>query len=357
MSNQQGDSRIQSILIPLFSVLLGLLIGAIAMWSFGYDAVAGYSAMLKGAFGTPFYIGELLREATPLILVALGFAVANTAGFFNIGVAGQTLFGWLASVSIAQFFPDLPKFVLLPLCILAGIGAGALWAGIAGFLRAYFNTSEVIVTIMLNHTALYINNHIVRNVLTDSGDATERITENASLRIPFLSELTRNSTLHAGIFIALFMIIVVWILMKKTTYGFEFRSVGLNPDAADYAGMNAKKNIILAMLISGGLAGLGGAMEGLGNFQNMFVQGAMPAVGFDGMAVALLGSGSPLGILFASLLFSTLKIGGTSMPLMSGVPVEIVDIVIAAIIFFVGASYIIRLLLTKIAKMNKKEAV
>ena len=172
MSNQQGDSRIQSILIPLFSVLLGLLIGAIVMWSFGYDAVAGYSAMLKGAFGSPFYIGELLREATPLILVALGFAVANTAGFFNIGVAGQTLFGWLASISMAQFFPDLPKFVLLPLCILAGMVAGALWAGIAGVLRAYFNTSEVIVTIMLNHTALYINNHIVRNVLTDSGDAT-----------------------------------------------------------------------------------------------------------------------------------------------------------------------------------------
>ena len=355
MNNQQGATRIQGIIVPLLSVILGLVIGAIVMWSFGYDAIAGYSAMLKGAFGSPFYIGELLREATPLILVALGFAVANTAGFFNIGVAGQTLFGWLASVSVAQILPDLPKMILLPLCILAGVAAGAIWAGIAGVLRAYFNTSEVIVTIMLNHTALYINNHIVRNVLTDSGDSTARITENASLRVPFLSELTRNSTLHAGIFIALIMIAVVWVLMKKTTYGFEFRSVGLNPDAADYAGMNAKKNIILAMLISGGLAGLGGAMEGLGNFQNMFVQGAMPAVGFDGMAVALLGIGSPIGILFAALLFSTLKIGGTSMPLMSGVPVEIVDIVIVSIIFFVGASYIIRLLVNKLPKVNKKE--
>jgi len=355
MSNESGLSRIQAVLVPLLSVLLGLIIGAIVMLAFGYDAGAGYMAMLKGAFGTPFYIGELLREATPLILIALGFAVANTAGFFNIGVAGQTLLGWLASVSVAQMFPDLPKFILLPLCIVAGVVAGALWAGIAGFLRAYFNTSEVIVTIMLNHTALYVNNHFVRNVLTDSGDATDRISTNASLRVPFLSEITRNSTLHAGIFIALAMIIVVWVLMKKTTYGFEFRSVGLNPDAADYAGMNAKKNIILAMLISGGLAGLGGAMEGLGNFQNMFVQGAMPTVGFDGMAVALLGSGSPIGILFAALLFSTLKIGGTSMPLLSGVPVEIVDIVIAAIIFFVGASYIIRLLFKKISKTNKKE--
>ena len=165
MNNQQGATRIQGIIVPLLSVILGLVIGAIVMWSFGYDAIAGYSAMLKGAF------------------VALGFAVANTAGFFNIGVAGQTLFGWLASVSVAQILPDLPKMILLPLCILAGVAAGAIWAGIAGVLRAYFNTSEVIVTIMLNHTALYINNHIVRNVLTDSGDSTARITENASLRV------------------------------------------------------------------------------------------------------------------------------------------------------------------------------
>ena len=133
MSNQQGATRIQGIILPLLSVILGLLIGAIVMWSFGYDAIAGYSAMLKGAFGSPFYIGELLREATPLILVALGFAVANTAGFFNIGVAGQTLFGWLASVSVAQMLPELPKIVLLPLCILAGVAAGALWAASPAF--------------------------------------------------------------------------------------------------------------------------------------------------------------------------------------------------------------------------------
>ena len=151
------------------------------------------------------------------------------------------------------------------------------------------------------------------------------------------------------------MVFVVWMLINKTTFGFEFRSVGMNPHAADYAGMNAKKNIILAMLLSGALAGLGGAMEGLGNFQNIFTQGAVPTIGFDGMGVALLGASNPLGILFSSFLFSVLKTGGTSMPLVSGAPNEIVDIVIALIIFFVGANYIIRLLLAKTKPVKKKE--
>lgn len=350
-------TRFQNIAVPLLSVLLGILIGAIIMAVFGYDPLKGYTAMIKGALFTPFYIGQTLRLMAPLVVIALGFAVANVAGFFNIGVAGQVLVGWLASIIVANAFPDLPKIILLPLSILAGMTAGAFWAGIAGYLRAYFNTSEVIVTIMLNHIAFYMTNYFVREVLTNGSDSTPRISTNASLRIPFLSSITNNSTLHGGIFISVIMVIVVWFLLNKTTYGFEFRAVGLNSSAADYAGMNAKKNIILAMLVSGALAGLGGAMEGLGNFQNIFVQGVVPTIGFDGMGVALLGSSSPIGILFSAFLFSVLKTGGTSMPLISGAPNEIVDIVIALIIFFVGANYIIRLLFAKMNKSAKKEVL
>ena len=357
MTKWYNRSRFQNIAVPLLSVLLGIVIGAIIMLLFGYDPIKGYTAMVKGALFTPFYIGQTLRLMAPLIVIALGFAVANVAGFFNIGVAGQTLVGWLSSIIVANAFPDLPKIILLPLCILAGMTAGALWAGIAGYLRAYFNTSEVIVTIMLNHIAFHITNYFIRDVLTNGSDSTPRISPNASLRIPFLSSITNNSTIHGGIFISIFMVFVVWFLMNKTTYGFEFRSVGLNASAADYAGMNAKKNIILAMLVSGALAGLGGTMEGLGNFQNIFVQGVVPAIGFDGLGVALLGSSSPIGILFSAFLFSVLKTGGTSMPLVSGAPNEIVDIVIALIIFFVGANYIIRVLLTKMNKSDKKEVV
>ncbi|MEK6190591.1 MAG: ABC transporter permease, partial [Carnobacterium alterfunditum] len=169
------SETLNNLLVPLLSVVRGFILGAIIMVIFGYDPISGYSAMINGAFGSTFYIGETLRQATPLILTALGFSVAYTAGFFNIGVAGQALLGWLCSVWVANIFADLPGFILLPLSILGGVVAGALWAGIAGFLRAYFNTSEVIVTIMLNYIALYTTNYLIRNILTDSADATPRI--------------------------------------------------------------------------------------------------------------------------------------------------------------------------------------
>ncbi|MBP2097616.1 ABC transporter permease [Enterococcus rivorum] len=348
------NEKLKGAVIPIISVLLGLILGGIIMLAFSYNPIEGYTALLQGSLGSVFYFGETLRQATPLILVALGFSVAKSAGFFNIGVAGQLVIGWLGSVMMALMFPTLPSFILIPLCVLAGILLGALWAGIAGALRAYFGTSEVIVTIMLNYSALYLTNHIIRNVLTKSDDTTKKISENASLRSEALTTMTDYSTIHMGIVIALLMCIVSWILMKKTIVGFELRSVGLNPFAAEYAGMSAKKNIILAMLISGGLAGLGGAMEGLGNFQNIFVMSSLPGTGFDGMAVALLGNGQPLGILLSGILFGALKVGGVSMPMASGVPTEVVDIVIASIIFFVGASYLIRHILDLLEKRKKK---
>lgn len=346
------STTVKNIAVPVLSVLAGLLLGAIIMLAFGYNPAAGYGAMLEGAFGRAYNVGEVLRLATPLILTGLGFSVANTAGFFNIGLAGQALCGWVASVWLAMTLPDLPKIILVPLCILIGALAGALWAGIAGFFRAQFGTSEVIITIMLNYTILHISNHLVYNVFTDNADATPKISENASLRIPFLTQISGSSRLNMGIFIALIMIVVVWLLMKRTTTGFELRSVGLNPYASEYAGMNAKKNIVLAMLISGALAGMGGVIEGLGTFENLYTLTAAPEIGFDGMAVSLLGGGNPIGILLSAILFGILKIGGLKMPSV-GVPKEIVEIVIASIIFFVGISFAIRFIMDKVTAGKK----
>lgn len=350
--NNNRRSALNNLLVPLFSVLLGFVIGGLLMLAFGHNPIEGYTALFNGSFGSPFYIGETLRQTAPLIMTALGFAVANIAGFFNIGVAGQALVGWICSVWFALSFPDMPGMLLLLLSMLAGVLAGAVFAGIAGVLRAYFGTSEVIVTIMLNYVALYGGNYLIRNVITEQRDASERIPEGASLRAEWLTELTNNSTLHAGIFIAIIMAIIIWILLKKTTLGFEIRAVGMNPSASRYAGMSAERTIIISMLISGALAGMGGAMEGLGNFRNIFVQGAVPQLGYDGMAVALLGLSNPIGILLAGLLFGALKIGGSSMPLVTGVPIEIVDIIIALIIFFVGANYIIRWFIDRRARQN-----
>lgn len=353
--NNKSDSMLNTILVPLLSVFLGAVIGGIIMMILKFNPIKGYQALFEGAFGSEFYIGETLRQTAPLILTALGFAVANIAGFFNIGIAGQALVGWLSAIWVTLAFPNLPGPVLILLSLLAGATAGGLLAGIAGVLRAYFDTSEVIVTIMLNYISLNVVNHLIRNVITDRADTTPKIPAEASLRVEWLTALTKNSTLHTGIFIALIVAVLVWILLKKTTLGFEIRSVGLNRFASEYAGMSTKRIIILSMLLSGALAGLGGAIDGIGNYRNIFVQGSMPSLGFDGIAVALLGLSHPIGIIFSSLLFGSLKIGGTSMPIRTGLPVEVVDIVIASIIFFVGANYIIRFFIDR-KKPGRKEA-
>lgn len=346
--------------VALFSVLFGLIVGAVIMLVFGYNPISGYAALLGSAFGSMQDIGGVLTQMTPLILTALGFAVAQTAGFFNIGLSGQALAGWVGSVWYALSFPDMPAYLMMPSAILLGIGLGAIAGAIPGWLRAQFGASEVIVTIMMNYILLFLGNNILQNTMSksikESAETTKQVGANASLQMKWLTDLTQGSSISAGIFIALIMIVVIWFVMIKTTLGFEIRAVGLNADAAKYAGMSAKRNAVIAMAISGGLAGLAGTIEGLGNYLNFFTQNGSPAIGFDGMAVALLGSGSYLGILASAAIFSVLKIGGLGMPMSSGVPFELVDIVTASIIFFVGAKYLIQLIQKRVHEMDEKAA-
>lgn len=324
------------------------------MLIFGYNPIQAYSHMIFDVFANPYSIGEALTQATLLIFTGLAFDVASKAGFFNIGLAGQFLFGWLTSITFALQFPDLPRIILVPASLIVGSLAGALYAGIAGFLRAYFGTSEVIVTIMLNHTMMRISNHMA-NFVIGTGSRTEKVSENASLAVGWLTQLTDFSRLNMGIFIATAAVIIYSIFMKHTTAGYEIKAVGLNPDASVYAGMNAKKNIILSMLISGGLAGLGGAINGLGTFRNLFVVGNLPSEGFDGIAVALLGLGNPIGIVLSSILFGILKTGSSFMSSRAGVPDEMSEIVIASIVFFVGAYYLIEWIIEKVTDRKKEK--
>ncbi|WP_206854640.1 ABC transporter permease [Candidatus Enterococcus mangumiae] len=355
------SERFRNLLVPIFSVILGLILGAILMVAFGYHPIQGYSSMLNASLGSQRSIGETLREATPLIFTALGFSVANSAGFFNIGLSGQALCGWIVSIWTALAFPDLPKAILLPMCVILGALAGAMAAAIPGLLRAFFGTSEVIVTIMMNYILLYLSTYTLHEVMPESYrsslDSSNMISQNASLRIPWLTQMFGGSRVNGGLFLALIALVVVWIVMKKTTLGFEIRSVGLNPFASEYAGMSSKRTIILSMVISGGLAGLGGVVEGLGTYQNFFVQTTSLSIGFDGMAVSLLGSGSAIGILLSALLFSVLKIGGLGMQTGAGVPFEIVNVSIALIIFFVGINFLIRFLMAKFFQGKKQEEI
>ena len=315
----------------------------------GYDPVAGYIALWNGIFGDMYSIGETIRQISPYILAGLAVAFAFRTGLFNIGVEGQLIVGWFAAAYVGMAF-ELPKFIHLPLALLAAALAGALWGLIPGILKATLHVHEVIVTIMMNYIALHTVNALIKAV-SEGGYKTEKIHQTASLRSEFLSNLTDFSTLHYGIFVALAMVAVMWFILEKTKTGFELKSVGLNQNASQYAGMNVKKNIILSMVVSGAFAGLGGAMEALGTFGNMVTRSAFTGIGFDGIAVALLGANTPLGVIFGASLFGSLKYGAGNMPNEAGVPIEIVSIVIALIIFFVASGYIIRVLL----KQDEKE--
>ncbi|MFD2133189.1 ABC transporter permease [Pseudogracilibacillus auburnensis] len=345
-------NRLFNILVPLFSVLIGLLAGAIIMLIYGYNPIEGYAALWKGAFGDLYFFGETIRQVTPYILTGLAVAFAFRAGLFNIGAEGQVIAGWLAAVWIGTSI-EAPIYIHLPLAIIVAALAGALVAFIPGILKAKLGVHEVIVTIMFNYIALYSANAIIRNVLTEQADKTEKIAATASLSSEWLATFTSYSRMHYGILIALLVALIMWFIIEKTTIGFEIRSVGFNKHASEYAGMNVNKNIILAMIISGAFAGLAGSMEGLGTFGNMSIQAGFTNLGFDGIAVALLGANTAIGVILAAILFGVLKVGALNMPTEAGVPSELVDVIIAFIIFFVASSYLIRWILLRFKKGAK----
>ncbi|MGU8040838.1 ABC transporter permease [Streptococcus suis] len=340
--------KYQPIAIPLLAVISGLLLGAVIMLIFGYNPIKGYDELFYSAFGNIKSIGEIFRAMAPLIFTALGFAVASRAGFFNVGLPGQAYVGWVFAGWFALSNPDMPRPILILATVVIAMIAGGIAGSIPGILRAYLGTSEVIVTIMMNYILFYSCNYLIREVFSKSlmknKDSTINVSANASYQMEWLRELTNNSRMNLGIFFAIIAVVVVWFLLTKTTLGFEIRSVGLNPTASDYAGMSAKRTIILSMVISGALAGLGGAIQGLGTFQNVYTQSTNLDIGFNGMSVALLASNSPLGIPLAAFLFGVLSVGARGMR-NAQIPPELINVVTASIIFFIGVKFIFEQLL------------
>jgi general nucleoside transport system permease protein len=345
-------NRYMNVLIPIIAVILGLISGAIIMLISGYNPIAGYNALWYGIFGESYYIGETIRQLTPYILSGLAVAFAYRTGLFNIGVEGQVIVGWLAAVWVGVSF-ELPAIIHLPLAMIVAGLAGAIWGFVPGFLKARFKVHEVIVSIMMNYVALHVTNYLIREVITDNSDKTDKILPSASLRSEFFENITDYSRMHYGIFIAIIAAFIMWFLLEKTTKGFELRAVGFNHDAAHYSGMNVNRSIILSMVISGAFAGFAGAMEGLGTFEYVSVKGGFTGIGFDGIAVALIGGNAALGIIFSAALFGGLKVGALNMPSEAGVPNELVEIIIALIIFFVASSYFIRWILFRFKKEGK----
>ncbi len=335
----------ESFLVPIVAIILGLLVGAIAMLAGGFDPLLAYQALLKNVFGDVYNLGETIRQITPLIFTGLSVAFAFRTGLFNIGAEGQFILGMIAATYFGVTF-HLPAIIHVPLTLIIGALAGGLWGAIAGYLKAVRGVHEVITTIMLNWIALYFSNYILSAFLVPAGQQrSPDVQESAMISISWLSDAFGSARMHWGTLLALLGAVVFYIILWKTKMGFELRAVGFNPHASEYAGMNVNKNVINAMFIGGIFAGLGGACEVLGVFHYQAIMAAMPGYGLDGIAVALIGGNTPLGVVLGAILFGILTFGATGMKFDAGVPIELIRVVIASVIFFVAAHGIVQILL------------
>ncbi len=327
--------------VPLIAVLLGLILGAILLLASGSNPLEAYGALLKGAFGSPAAVQRTLEKATPLIFSGLAVAFAFKAGLFNIGAQGQLLVGAVVAAYVGFSIEGLPAIIHAPLALLIGGLAGALYGFIPGALKTYTGAHEVIVTIMLNYVAINLTDYLADGPWKDPSP-TNIVARTA--RIFPSAELPVLGSVPSGFIFAVIAAIIVWWLLYRTTVGYEIRTVGLNASAAQYAGVRVARVIILTMMISGLLAGLGGAVETLG-INNRFQPGFNTGLGFDGITVALLGKTNPFGVIPAALLLGAMRAGSSQMQFSAGVAAEITDVITAFILFFVAADIIVRRLI------------
>jgi simple sugar transport system permease protein len=388
-------ARLRGLVVPALSVLTALIIGALILMFTDQEAyklmgegqvweairvavsnlVSAYKALYEGALGNPGDIIQAIRDSlatadlkpllkalrapsdslvqsVPYIFAGLAVALGFRAGLFNIGAEGQIGVGWMVAVVVGYSFTGLPAFIHLPLAILTGAVAAGLWAGIAGVLKARTGAHEVITTIMLNYVVYRLSDWLLCGPLekTVGTCRTQQIVETAYLP----QFLDHPVTIHWGFILALVAAAIMGWFLFRTTWGYELRTVGANPDAARYGGINVGKIIVLAMFLSGCLAGMAGVVQGLGITHNIAL-GFQAGYGFDSIALALLGKSHPVGVTAASLLFGMLRAGAARMQSVAGVPTEIVQIIQALVIVFIAAPAIIQAIY-RLRKRREEEA-
>ncbi len=347
------QQTISSILMPVMSVIFGLLIGAIFMKAIGKDPVLAYQVLWNSSFGSLRGFAEMLVNTTPLIFTGLAVAFAFRTGLFNIGGDGQFLVAYTATAWAGYAF-NLPWFIHIPLALLVGIIASGVWGGVAGYLKATLGIHEVITTIMMNYIALHLTGYLIGGPLMEPGylPATPKILESA--RLP---RVLPPSRLTFAFILALMAALFIYYFLWKTTLGYEVRAVGLNPEAAKYGGISVARKMVLAMFVSGALAGLAGSLQVLALEHRALQPFGFIGYGFTGIAVALLGKNHPAGVILGSLLFGILARGAMLMQSMAGVPKEVIEIIQAIIIFFVAAEYMFTLIVRKFRKRGGMTSV
>ena len=330
------------LLVSLSAVFLGIVAGCFFILCIGKNPFAGFEKILFGALSNTRRIGNTIGMSTQLILIGLSVAFAFKTGLFNIGASGQMLIGGITGSLLAFYIPmSVPRPLYLLIIIIAAMIAGAFWGFISGFLKAKFNVHEVVSTIMLNWIAYWIvYDFIPRFIIDPTISVKSKPIETAhTLRAEWLSKLTGSFSINYGIFLAIIMCFVIWFILQKTTLGFSLKAVGSNKFCAEYAGIKVNRSIMISMAIAGALASLAGLTYYCG-YSNIMEMGKMPNEGFDGIAVALLGNCSPVGVFFAALFFGILKMGKGSLAA-TGIPTEIADTIIATIIYFTATNVIL----------------
>jgi len=334
-------------ILPLAAMFLAMLIGALIMMATSVapaTILQSFIAMAHGSVGSLHAISETLTAAIPLVLAGLGIGLAFRAGLFNIGAEGQMVVGGLAAAIASFSVTGLSIWLHLPLVLLVGLAIGAVYAAIAGLLKAATGAHEVISTIMLNLISIRLLDYMLRQPFIQKEGRSDPISKAVleSAELPRILEfLDGNLRLHAGLFIMLAAVAVIYWLLFRSKLGFAFRISGENPGAARYAGIRAGLTIVMAMAIAGALAGLAGTIQ-VSGVLGRATPGFTAGIGFDAIAVALLGRSHPVGILLAGLLFGALEAGGRQMQVDAGVSIDMIGIMQALIIIFVAAPLLVR---------------
>ena len=344
----------------IFCVILGFLVGAIFLVVMGLDVGAAYGRLLKSLSNIK-NISYVIVYSIPYIVTGLSVAFSFKTGVFNIGAEGQFVVGSMAAAVVGILFGHLPKNVLIPLCFMAAMCAGALWGIIVGVLKTKWGINEVLSMIMFNWIAFYLSNFIagIPAIHSDgSAEATKNIADNARtlLSKDLIKEWGLCPTANWGIIVAIIATVLIWFIIDKTTLGYRLKAVGANKFAAEYGGINVNGSILTALAISGALAGLAGSLQLMGMGNRISVFSSQEGFGFAGIVVALMGCSNPFGVLAAGVFYGWLTYGGSKLNL-EQVPTQLINVIVGTVVFFIAISVIFKYLgnIKKSSKGKKGE--
>ncbi len=327
----------------LLSIFLGFLVGAVFLSIMGLSVSAAYGRLISSVTSLKGF-SYVIVYSVPYIVAGLSVAFSFKTGVFNIGAEGQFVVGSMAAACVGILAGSLPKPILIPLCFLAAMAAGAVWGIIVGVLKTKWGINEVLSMIMFNWIAFYLSNFIagIPAIKNDgTAEATKNISDNASLLFSkdFIKSMGLAPTANWGFLVAIVVTLIVWFVIEKTTLGYELKAVGANKFAAEYGGINVNRSILTALAISGALAGLAGALQLMGMGKRISIFSSQEGFGFAGIVVALIGCSNPFGVLVAGIFYGGLMYGGSKLNL-EGVPTQLISVIVGTVVFFIAISVI-----------------